>query len=188
MPILIDGHNLVPKIRGLRLSDPNDETRLISLLQEYARRQRAQIECCFDRAPAGQPLQQRHGTLAVRFARPGLNADEEIRLRLEELGKQARSWTVVSSDQRVQTYARWAGAQVQSSETFAAALSASLSIADSNRGSPQAGAPAPKNPKAPRKTPSAHSKLPAEKRAPDERGLTPKEVEEWLELFRQRKK
>ena len=29
---VVDGHNLVPKVPGMSLSDPDDETKLISLL------------------------------------------------------------------------------------------------------------------------------------------------------------
>jgi len=42
--LIIDGHNLVPKIPGLHLKDEDDEVRLIELLQEYCRLARRQAE------------------------------------------------------------------------------------------------------------------------------------------------
>lgn len=118
MAILIDGHNLIPKIPGLSLGDFDDEMRLIVMLQEYARLKRKRIEVFFDKAPAGQPRQRTYGTIQVNFARPGFIADEEIRLRLEALGGKARHYVVVSSDHRVQTYARAAHAQIETAEAF----------------------------------------------------------------------
>jgi predicted RNA-binding protein with PIN domain len=119
MEILIDGHNLIPKIPGLSLEDLDDELKLVQMLQGYARVQRHRIEVIFDKAPIGQPRQRAYGSIQVRFARSGLNADEEIRLRLAALGSKAQQYLVVSSDNRVQTYARAARAKVENSETFA---------------------------------------------------------------------
>ena len=122
MLILIDGHNLVPKIPGLSLSDPEDEMKLVGLLQEYARLRRKKIEVFFDHLPVGWPRLRRVGTIVVRFSRPGYTADGQIRERLEKLGKEARNCLVVSSDFRVQNYGRVARAQVLSSELFAKEL------------------------------------------------------------------
>ncbi len=129
MPVLIDGHNLIPKIAGLSLSDLDDEESLIKRLQQYARLSRKQVSVFFDKAQPGQARAQKHGSLDVRFAPVGVPADEEIRRRLDQLGKAARNWVVVSSDQRVQTYARAAHAQVKSSEAFAAEMQATLDSA-----------------------------------------------------------
>lgn len=123
MPIIIDGHNLIPKIPGINLSDLDDEMRLVEILQEYARLRRIkQIECFFDNAPSGHPRQRKFGTVLVQFARPGTTADSEIEDRLKRLGRQARNWTVVSSDQQVRWAARNAGSRDTSSEDFSAEL------------------------------------------------------------------
>ena len=37
MPYLIDGHNLIPKVRGLSLQSMDDEMELVELLQEFCR-------------------------------------------------------------------------------------------------------------------------------------------------------
>lgn len=126
MLYLIDGHNLVPEIPGLSLSDIDDEMKLVQLLQDYARIRRKQVEVFFDNPPPGQPLKRKIGTIIVKFSRPGSIADEEIRLRLAGLGKAARNCVVVSSDQRVMAYGREARAKVISSDKFSQELQSAL--------------------------------------------------------------
>ena len=46
--IIVDGHNLIPKIKGLSLKMLDDESELIQILQEYARLTRKKIEVYFD--------------------------------------------------------------------------------------------------------------------------------------------
>ena len=123
MPLLIDGHNLIPKIPGINLSDLDDEMHLVKMLQDYARiRRLKQVECFFDKAPIGHPRKGKFGTIQVQFARPGLTADAEIEGRLHQLGRQARNWIVASSDQQVRRAARAFGARDISSEDFAMEL------------------------------------------------------------------
>ena len=55
MPLIIDGHNLIPKIPGLSLQAIDDETQLVELLGEYCRLSRRQVEVFFDNAPPGVP-------------------------------------------------------------------------------------------------------------------------------------
>lgn len=126
MPILIDGHNLIPKISGLALTDLDDEVDLIKILQEYARLSQKQLEVYFDNAQPGQARSQNYGSVKVIFVRAGVPADEEIRVRLDKLGKRARNWVVVSSDNRVQTYARAVYAQVKTAEVFASEIQSAL--------------------------------------------------------------
>jgi uncharacterized protein len=106
MPYIIDGHNLIPKLPGLELSDIDDESRLIELLQEFCRRQRKRVEVYFDNAPPVERRAQSFGAVTARFVRQGTTADAAIRARLARLGRSARNWTVVSSDQEVQAAAR----------------------------------------------------------------------------------
>jgi predicted RNA-binding protein with PIN domain len=123
MPTLIDGHNLIPKL-GLRLDSFDDEQALIVRLQEFCRLRRLQVEVYFDGAPPGHPRIRKAGAVTAHFVRLGLSADAAIELRLAQLGKQARNWTVVSSDGRVQVAGRAAHAAVLSSEEFARQVSA----------------------------------------------------------------
>jgi predicted RNA-binding protein with PIN domain len=121
MPYLIDGHNLIPKV-GLRLDSIDDEMELISILQEFCRLERRQVEVFFDGAPAPQVGTRKRGAVTAHFVRLGTTADDAIRNRLKTLGKSAKNWTVVSSDRQVQADAHAAHAEVTSSDAFAGML------------------------------------------------------------------
>ncbi len=122
MPYLIDGHNLIPKVPGLSLETLDDEMQLVELLLDFCRRRRKQVEVFFDKAPVGYPRSRNFGAVIARFVREGQTADEAIRSRLTRLGRQARNWTVVSSDQAVQSAARAARAHFISAEAFSQEL------------------------------------------------------------------
>ena len=157
MPYLIDGHNLIPKIPGLRLGSVDDEMQLVVLLQEFCRLSRKQVNVYFDQAAPGQSGKRIFGTVTAYFVPTGRTADQAISQRLRKLGRSARNWTVVSSDQSVQLSARQAGAQVLASEPFTRQLSEILTQASTA---------------SPEKTESS---------------LSPEEVDEWLALFRSRR-
>jgi hypothetical protein len=122
MVILIDGHNLIPHVPGINLSDPNDEDELIRVLQQYCRLRRKTVEVYFDRALVGQAGSRQFGQVLAVFVRDGITADEAIMARLKNLGKRARNVQVVSSDGQVQQAARGAHARVVSSGDFAREL------------------------------------------------------------------
>ncbi len=153
MPYLIDGHNLIPKIPGLSLEMADDEMQLVQMLQEFCRRQRKQVEVYFDNAPPGQPRARVFGSVRAFFARAGQSADQLIAARLKRLGREARNWSVVSSDHYVQDLAHAARAQALTSEAFAAVLRQALQGAQA--------------------APETRAETP----------LSPQEVEEWLKLF-----
>jgi uncharacterized protein len=121
MPYLIDGHNLIPNL-GLRLDSIDDEVELISILQEFCRRTRKQVEVYFDGAPAPQARTRKLGTVTAHFVSQGSTADNAIRNHLKRLGKSAKNWIVVTSDREVQAEARAAHAEVMSSNVFAKLL------------------------------------------------------------------
>jgi predicted RNA-binding protein with PIN domain len=131
MPYIIDGHNLIPKIPGLRLDDPDDEQKLISLLQDFCRLSGKQVDVYFDLASPGGAGRRSLGRVAVFFVRAGSTADEAIRVRLSKMGRSARNYTVVSSDQGVQTSARHSGARSMESGQFSALLQSTLAKAGS---------------------------------------------------------
>ena len=130
MLYLVDGHNLIPKL-GLHLDSVDDENELIPRLQEYCRLRRARLEVYFDGAPPGQAPARLAGAVTVYFVRQGSTADAAIEVRLGRLGKQAKNWTVVSSDWRVQRAARAAHATVLSSEEFVQEMSKALAAGSS---------------------------------------------------------
>jgi uncharacterized protein len=118
MVILIDGHNLIPHVPGMSLTDPEDEGQLVQVLQEYCRTHRKTVEVYFDRAPAGQSGVRHFGQVKAVFVREGITADEAIMARLRGLGKKARNAQAVSSDRQVQQAARAAHARVIPSQEF----------------------------------------------------------------------
>jgi len=120
MAIIIDGHNLIAQLPGISLSDPEDEEKLIKLLQEYCRIRRKTVEVYFDRAPAGYAGKEKHGLVQAIFVPTGSTADEAIMARLKKLGKRAKNVRVVSSDRQVQQAARALHATVISSDAFVA--------------------------------------------------------------------
>lgn len=126
MPYLIDGHNLIPKI-GLRLSEPDDELELIRLLQDFARLRRQPIEVYFDGAPSASSGTRKLGTIKAHFISLTSSADSAMRSRLNNMGKSAKNWTVVSSDREVQSAAKVNDAKFVSSEEFVTLLRETLS-------------------------------------------------------------
>jgi predicted RNA-binding protein with PIN domain len=126
MNYIIDGHNLIAKIQGLNLSMPDDEQRLIELLNRYGELRRHKMEVFFDGAPFGQAGVRNYGRVRTHFVRRRLTADDAIRMRLVQLGQAAANWVVVTSDHSVQAVGREAHAQVMSSEDFAIQLQNSL--------------------------------------------------------------
>ena len=122
MLYLIDGHNLIPKL-GLHLDSLDDEDELIPRLQEFCRLRHARLEVYFDGAPPGQAATRQAGAVTIYFVRKGSSADAAIEVQLSRLGKQAKNWTVVSSDGRIQRAAKAAHASVLSSEEFARKMS-----------------------------------------------------------------
>ena len=125
MPYMIDGHNLIPKL-GLRLDEPDDEMELVRLLQDFARIRRQQVDVYFDGAPMGQAGTRKLGTIKAHFVRQGQTADSAIRRRLEEMGKSAKNWVIVSSDHEVQSAAKVNQAQFIRAEEFVKQLRSAL--------------------------------------------------------------
>ncbi|MCU0485201.1 MAG: NYN domain-containing protein [Anaerolineales bacterium] len=126
MQIIIDGHNLIPNIPGLSLSDLDDEQRLIEMVQEYCRVRRHQAEIYFDNAPPGMAGLKSMGSIKVKFAQKGRTADQDIKDRVAKLGKAARNILVVTSDQSIQIAVRAGRTQVMSSSDFARELQQAL--------------------------------------------------------------
>ena len=121
--LLIDGHNLVGRLPGLKLSDPDDEAKLVSLLKRYRARHKRAIVVVFDGALAGGRSRDLSSAgVEVIFARAGRTADGVIKERLRAT-RAPQHITVVTSDNDVARVARAcrAGA-VLAAEDFAASL------------------------------------------------------------------
>jgi predicted RNA-binding protein with PIN domain len=119
MSLLIDGHNLIGKLPGFRLSDENDEMRLVELLQVYCRVKQRNVTVFFDNAAPGYGGQKRYGRVTAVFVLRGRPADDAIIARLRQAGRKARNLTVVSSDGRILAQARSSQAKGVASEVFA---------------------------------------------------------------------
>ena len=117
MPYIVDGHNLIPKL-GLRLDSPDDELELVSILQEFARLARREVDVYFDGAPAGSAGMRSMGSVKAYFVRVGQTADSAIKTRLQKMKKEAKNWIVVSSDREVQSAARTVRAEFITSDDF----------------------------------------------------------------------
>lgn len=117
MAYLIDGHNLIPKV-GLHLEDPQDEMKLVTLVQDFCRIRQVNAEIYFDGTQPGVTTLKILGRVKINFSRQGFSADAAIEARLVKLGSQSRNWIIVSSDNRVKTAGHHAQARVMSSEEF----------------------------------------------------------------------
>jgi predicted RNA-binding protein with PIN domain len=126
MPFLIDGHNLIGAFPGMKLSDPDDEHRLLRLLERFGRAARRQTVVFFDRGRPEMGPPVRAGTsVRAHFVVPPRRADDAI-LDFLRGRSDARNYTVVSSDSEVRARARRAGAKVMESREFARDVQARL--------------------------------------------------------------
>lgn len=122
MPILIDGHNLIGRLLGLSLQDPDDEEQLVRLLVAYRARARKTITVVFD--PGGAfalPGVRRYGGIEVVFAPHGSSADSVI-IRRVQRSPDPRGWLVVTSDHKLAETVTRLGARARSADSFAAEL------------------------------------------------------------------
>jgi len=156
MALLVDGHNLIGQIPGLKLSDADDEGELVMLLRRYSTAKRSrQVVVVFDHGVYGHPLKLDGYGITCHFARSPQDADAQLIKRLRAL-KRPRDWTLVTSDREVARVAEERGVRVISSQEFARQLLAA---------------------------PARRAASPAEK---PERPLSEAEIAEWMEIFRNR--
>ncbi|NPV56534.1 MAG: hypothetical protein HPY76_07680 [Anaerolineae bacterium] len=118
MRYLIDGHNLIPKIRGFSLSDPDDESKLVAILNDFCRVRRHRVSVFYDGAPPGMGGTHTQGLVEVISVPRGNTADHAIMVRLKKMKGAARNVTVVSSDRQVKAAASASGATSMDSEKF----------------------------------------------------------------------
>jgi len=119
MPYLVDGHNLIPYIPGLSLKDLDDEIALIKVLQGFASQQKTRVEVYFDQAPATRAGSRSFGSVKAHFVRQDSTADKAMINRLSRMGKDAKNWTVVTSDREILVEAKSAHSQTLKSAEFA---------------------------------------------------------------------
>ena len=133
MKYIIDGHNLIPNIPGLTLSDLDDEVQLIRLIQEYCRLSRSQAELFFDGAPPAYKLQGGGGSVHMHFVRKGTSADDAIIQYMHHAGQNKQNLTLVTSDHRIHAEARSLGIKILESPMFARVMIQMLRAAQDTR-------------------------------------------------------
>lgn len=87
MPLLIDGHNVIGSgvLPDIRLSDEDDEAKLVARLRVWKSRYRGRMTVIFDRGIAeGQARRLSSGGVQVRFVRNPREADDFIRRRIRQ--------------------------------------------------------------------------------------------------------
>ncbi len=129
MPIIIDGHNLIPQIPGIELSDPDDEAKLIRRLKAYCDRSNRKATVYFDSGFPGMERRNPSLNLTVHFVLSPRTADDAIIEHIQRLGREAPNWTIVSDDREIKAEARYARAQLMSSSAFAQSLTSPTSEA-----------------------------------------------------------
>ena len=157
MHYLIDGHNLIARVPGLSLADPDDEAKLVQLLKRWAAADtRRKVTVIFDKGlPGGEAKHLSGGGVRALFAPDNRSADALLIRRIEGIDDPAQ-YTVVSSDGVILRAAQRRRVPTQRSEQFATTMV-------NERTFPSATPPAA----------DAH----------DNPRLSPNEVNEWLELF-----
>jgi hypothetical protein len=172
---LIDGHNLISKIVGMNISNPDDEVRLVEMLQVFSRIRRQKVEVYFHGALTGQTGTHTFGVIRAHYFPKGQIAADAIGQRLEKLGPQARETLVISSDRRVQAETRAHATPFLDSALFAREL---LAVPHS---------PAePEEPPAPVKKPTPSN--PPAQDTKNQPNLSSDELSEWMTLFKAKKK
>ena len=136
MAILIDGHNLIGKVPGLRLDDPQDEEELLLRLRAYRARTGKHLVVYFDPGVTYQSSARRlKGGISIRQAGAGQRADD---LLIRDLRRHhnPRELTVVTSDRAIQRAARQCQAHVMDAATFAAEMSRPAEKAETTKQPP----------------------------------------------------
>ncbi len=101
MPYLIDGHNLIGAMKDIRLSDPNDEMKLVNKLRSYAARKGKKLTVIFDGGlPGGKSIASNDKVTVIFAAYEHSSADKLIAMRIKRL-RDPQGWTLVTSDQEL---------------------------------------------------------------------------------------
>ncbi len=139
MALLIDGHNLIAKMPGISLADPEDEQQLIQVLRRYAWRKRKKISVVFDPGllPGLSAPATRGGNIHVIYAPPNHTADSVIIQQVKQ-HRNPREITVVTSDREIIRTVQKYGARTISSRAFASELCAATQPAPADSEKPLA--------------------------------------------------
>lgn len=157
MHFLIDGHNLIAKMPGISLSDPDDEAQLILRLRRWvAANPKRRVTVYFDGGlPGGRAPHLSATRLEVVFASSGQPADDLLLRHIRRI-KNPPEYTLITSDRAIIAAAEKRRLPVLLSEDFALELAGQ-----------EAAAPTP----------------PPPREAAEKPLLSEAEVAAWMELF-----
>ncbi|MEM7801635.1 MAG: NYN domain-containing protein [Chloroflexota bacterium] len=163
MIYVIDGHNLIGKMPDIKLSDPDDEQRLVNRLSDWVRLSpRREVRIYFDPGEFGGFNNLLSiSRIKVQFARVGKTADSHI-IRFIQSIKNPQEYTLVTSDREIIRAARHRRVGYILSEEFTQLLIEEL------KGDDQEEVAQPK--------PEAGTE--------DEVMIDAKEVSDWIDIFK----
>jgi predicted RNA-binding protein with PIN domain len=122
MPVIIDGHNLIGKMKGISLADPDDEEKLVRLLAQHLHDSRKKAIVVFDKGSDLDFVPSQKGPrLRIIFAPRESSADALI-IDMIRRDPNPRGLTIVSSDNEIRRCARSRRAHLVLSEDFAQEL------------------------------------------------------------------
>lgn len=122
MPYLIDGHNLIAKLPDIDLSDPDDEAKLVNKLKGFVARRRTTCTVIFDGGlPGGASTLSTRSVKVIFAAAHHADADALIKRRIHKT-RDARNWTLVTSDRKILAEARSQRMRQMSAADFAREL------------------------------------------------------------------
>lgn len=122
MPYLIDGHNLIGAMKDIRLSDPDDEMKLVNKLRSYAARKGKKLTVIFDGGlPGGKSIASNDKVTVIFAAYEHSSADKLIAARIKRL-RDPQGWTLVTSDQELLGLAKSYRVRAMRSAAFADTL------------------------------------------------------------------
>ena len=122
MPYLIDGHNVIGQTPGVSLADPDDEVKLVRLINRYCARERRKATVIFDGGLPGGVSKLSTSSVIVIFASDRHTTADDLILNRIEAEKNPAGLIVVSSDQKILTAARRRRTATQSAAEFGRAL------------------------------------------------------------------
>lgn len=131
MIYVIDGHNLIGKMPDIKLSDPDDEQRLVNRLSDWVRlSRRREVRVHFDPGEfGGYNNLLSISRIKVQFARVGKTADADI-IRFIQTIKNPQEYTLVTSDREIILAARRRRVGYILSEEFSLMIAEELSVDD----------------------------------------------------------
>ena len=122
MPIIVDGHNLIGKMKSISLADPEDEAKLVSILARHLLSMGQKAIVVFDKGADGNLAPQLKGqNMKIIFALPNDSADAII-IDLIKRDPNPKGLTIVSSDNEIRRCGRSRRTRLISADDFAKQL------------------------------------------------------------------